>query len=308
MEKPNYPQIALLNACVAQTVLNYLLSVFEWILSGIVIRFGAAAFTVILSIALAPKFHNFGIVMESVNETLTVIFGIAMLLYIVKSLINVSNVGEARRFEKLFREFLSTLIIFLAFLWDERIPKLGNEKELTSFVEGLVIPTLVATAGVLLISVFRKQGLKAYDKYVIQKVINKSSIEASKEEAEVLSDFGNLVSSNPFNGELVRNIESLILKEDYQDIVFINKIWKEHLISSSLGKKTGDLLSPLKLSTTRDTVIYHVSLSFRFGKKLGWYLPLVDLMISHNSWGTDSIYIRQSLKPAMSAREVSTES
>lgn len=305
MEKLTYHQKTLLTAYVGQTALNYLSSVFEWILSGIVIRFVAAAFTVILSIALAPKFHNFGIVMESVNETLTVIFGIAMLLYIVKSLINVSNVGESRRFEKLFREILSTLIIFLAFLWDERIPKLGNEKEFISFVEGLVIPTLVAAAGVLLFSVFRKQGLKAYDKYVIQKVINKSSIEASKEEAEVLSDFGNLVSSNSFNGELVRNIESLILKENYQDIVFIDKIQEEHIISSSLGDGTRDLLFKC---TTIDTVVYHVSLSFRFGKRIGWYLPLVDLMISLNSWGTDSIYIRQSLKPAMSAREVSTES
>ena len=308
MEKPTYHQKYLLNAYVGQTALNYLLAVFEWILSGIVIRYVAAAFTVILSIALAQKFHNFGIVVESVNETISVIFGIAMLVYIVKLFINVSNVGDGRRFGKLFREIFSTFIVFLAFLWDERIPKLGNEKELTLFVEGLVIPTLIAAAGVLLISVFRKQGLKAYDKYVIQKVINKSSMEVSKEEAEVLSDFGNLVSSNQFNGELVRNIESVILKENYQDIVFINKIREEHTISSSLGYRTGNLLSPLKLRTTRDTVIYHVSLSFRFGKRLGWYLPLVDLMISHNSWGTDSIYIRQSLKPAMSAREVSTES
>lgn len=308
MEKPTYHQKYLLNAYVGQTALNYLLAVFEWILSGIVIRYVAAAFTVILSIALAQKFHNFGIVVESVNETISVIFGIAMLEYIVKLFINVSNVGEGRRFENLFRNIFSTFIIFLAFLWDERIPKLGNEKELTSFAEGLVIPILVAAAGVLLFRVIRKQGLKGYDKYVIQKVINKSSIEVSKEEADVLSDFGKLVSSNQFNGELVRNIESLILKEDYQDIVFINEIREEHTISSSLGQKTGDLLSPLKLRTTRDTVIYHVSLSFRFGKRFGWYLPLVDLMISHNSWGTDSIYIRQSLKPAMSAREVSTES
>ena len=168
-----------------------------------------------------------------------------------------------------------------------------------------MIPILVAAAGVLLFRVIRKQGLKGYDKYVIQKVINKSSIEVSKEEADVLSDFGKLVSSNQFNGELVRNIESLILKEDYQDIVFINEIREEHTISSSLGNRTRDLLFKC---TTRDTVIYHVSLSFRFGKRIGWYLPLVDLMISHNSWGTDSIYIRQSLKPAMSAREVSTES
>lgn len=308
MEKPTYHQKTLLNAYVGQTVLNYLLAVFEWILSGTVFSSVAAAFTVILSIALAQNFHNFGIVVESVNDTLSVIFGIAMLVYIVKSFINASNVREVRRFEKLFREIFSTFIIFLTFLWDERIPKFGNEKELTSFVVGLVTPTLVATAAVLLISMFRKQGLKDYDEDVIQKVINKSSIEVSKEEADMFSDFGNLVSSNQFNGNLVRNIESLILKEDYQDIVFINEIWKEHLISSSLGKKTGDLLSPLKLSTTRDTVIYHVSLSFRIGKRLGWYLPLVDLMISHNSWGTDSIYIRQSLKPAMSAREVSTES
>lgn len=308
MEKPTYHQKTLLNAYVGQTVLNYLLAVFEWILSGTVFRSVAAAFTVILSIALAQNFHNFGIVVESVNDTLSVIFGIAMLVYIVKSFINASNVGEVRRFEKLFREIFSTFIIFLTFLWDERIPKFGNEKELTSFVVGLVTPTLVATAAVLLISVFRKQGLKDYDEDVIQKVINKSSIEVSKEEVDTLSDFGNLVSSNQFNGNLVRNIESLILKEEYQDVVFINEIREEHTISSSLGKKTGDLLSPLKLSTTHDTVIYHVSLSFRFGKRLGWYLPLVDLMISHNSWGTDSIYIRQSLKPAMSAREVSTES
>lgn len=308
MEKPTYHQKYLLNAYVGQTALNYLLSVFEWILSGIVIRFVAAAFSVILSIALAQNFHNFGIVVESVNETISVILGIAMLVYIVKLFINVSNVGDGRRFEKLFREIFSTFIVFFAFLWDERIPKLGNEKELTSFVEGLVIPTLIAAAGVLLISVFRKQGLKAYDKYVIQKVINKSSIEASKEEADTLSDFGNLVSSNQFNGELVRNIESVILKENYQDIVFINKIREEHTISSSLGYRTGNLLSPLKLRTTRDTVIYHVSLSFRFGKRLGWYLPLVDLMISLNSWGTDSICIRGSLKPTISTLEESTES
>ena len=308
MEKPTYHKKTLLNAYVGRIVLDYLLSIFEWILSGIVIRSGGAALTVILSIALAQKFHNFSIVVESVDGTLNVIFGIAMLEYIVKLFINVSNVGDGRRFERLLRNIFSTFIIFLAFIWDERIPKLGNEKELTSFVEGLVIPILVATAAVLLFHVFRKQGLKAYDKYVIQKVINRSSIEASKEEADALSDFGNLVSSNPFNGELVRNIESLILKEDYQDIVFINEIQEEHIISSSFGQKTGGLLSPLKLRTTRDTVIYHVSLSFRFGKRFGWYLPLVDLMISHNSWGTDSIYIRQSLKPVMSAREVSTES
>ena len=307
MEKTTYHQKTLLNAYVGQMTLNYLLAVFEWILSGIVIRSVAAAFTVVLSIALAQNFHNFGIVVKSVNETLSVIFGIAMLLCIVKSFINASNVGEGR-FEKLFREFFSTFIIFLAFFWDERIPKLGNEKELTSFVVGLVTPTLVATAVVLLISMFRKQGLKEYDESVIQKVINKSSIEVSKEEADALSDFGNLVSHNQFNEKLVRNIESLILKEEYQDIVFINKIREEHIISSSLGNKTGDLLSPIKLSTTRDTVIYHVSLSFRFGKRLGWYLPLVDLMISHNSWGTDSIYIRQSLKPAMPVREELTES
>lgn len=307
MGKTTYHQKTLLNAYVGQMTLNYLLAVFEWILSGIVIRSVAAASTIVLSIALAQNFHNFGIVVKSVNETLSVIFGIAMLLCIVKSLINASIVGEGR-FEKLFREIFSTFIIFLAFFWDDRIPKFGNEKELTSFVEGLVTPTLVATAAVLLISVFRKQGLKDYDEDVIQKVINKSSIEVSKEEVDTLSDFGNLVSSNQFNGNLVRNIESLILKEEYQDVVFINEIREEHTISSSLGKKTGDLLSPLKLSTTHDTVIYHVSLSFRFGKRLGWYLPLVDLMISHNSWGTDSIYIRQSLKPAMSAREVSTES
>lgn len=305
MEKPTYHQKYLLNAYVGQTVLDYLSSVFEWILSGFVIRFVAAAFTVILSIALAQNFHNFGIVVESVNETISVIFGIAMLVYIVKLFINVSNVGDGRRFEKLFREIFSTFIVFLAFLWDERIPKLGNEKEFTLFVEGLVIPTLIAAAGVLLISVFRKQGLKAYDKYVIQKVINKSSIEVSKEEAEALSDFGNLVSSNPFNGELVRNIESLILKEDYQDIVFINEIREEHIISSSLGNGTRDLLFKC---TARDTVIYHVSLSFRFGKRIGWYLPLVDLMISLNSWGTDSIFIRGSLKPTISTLEESTES
>lgn len=307
MEKMAYHQKTLLNAYVGQTVLNYLSSVFEWILCGIVIRFVAAGWSVILSIAFAKNFQNFGIVAESVDNTVSVFFGVVMLLCIVKSFINASNVGEGR-FEKLFREIFSTFIIFLAFFSDERIPKLGNEKELASFVVGLVIPTLVATAAVLLISVFRKQGLKAYDKYVIQKVINKSSIEVSKEEADTLSDFGNLVSRNQFNEKLVRNIESLILKEDYQDVVFINKIREEHIISSSLGGRTGDLLSPLELSTTRDTVIYHVSLSFRFGKRLGWYLPLVDLMISHNSWGTDSIYIRQSLKPAMSARELSTES
>ena len=305
MEKPTYHQKYLLNAYVGQTALNFLLGVFEWILSGIVIRYVAAAFTVILSIALAQKFHSFGIVVESVNETISVIFGIAMLVYIVKLFINVSNVGDGRRFEKLFREIFSTFIVFFAFLWDERIPKLGNEKELTLFVEGLVIPTLIAAAGVLLISVFRKQGLKAYDKYVIQKAINKSSIEVSKEEAEVLSDFGNLVSSNQFNSELVRNIESLILKEDYQDIVFINEIREEHIISSSLGNRTRDLLFKC---TTRDTVIYHVSLSFRFGKRIGWYLPLVDLMISLNSWGTDSIYIRGSFKPTLAALKESTES
>lgn len=305
MEKPTYHQKYLLNAYVGQTALNYLLSVFEWILSGIVIRYVAAAFTVILSIALAQKFHNFGIVVESVNETISVIFGIAMLEYIVKLFINVSNVGEGRRFENLFRNIFSTFIIFLAFLWDERIPKLGNEKELTSFAEGLVIPILVAAAGVLLFRVIRKQGLKGYDKYVIQKVINKSSIEVSKEEADVLSDFGKLVSSNQFNGELVRNIESLILEEDYQDIVFINEIREEHTISSSLGNGTRDLLFKC---TTRDTVIYHVSLSFRFGKRIGWYLPLVDLMISLNSWGTDSIYIRGSSKPRLAALEESTES
>lgn len=305
MGKPTYHQKTLLNAYVGQTALNYLLAVFEWILSGIVIRYVAAAFTVILSIALAQKFHNFGIVVESVNETISVIFGIAMLEYIVKLFINVSNVGEGRRFENLFRNIFSTFIIFLAFLWDERIPKLGNEKELTSFAEGLVIPILVAAAGVLLFRVIRKQGLKGYDKYVIQKVINKSSIEVSKEEADVLSDFGKLVSSNQFNGELVRNIESLILKEDYQDIVFINEIREEHTISSSLGNGTRDLLFKC---TTRDTVIYHVSLSFRFGKRIGWYLPLVDLMISLNSWGTDSIYIRGSSKPRLAALEKSTES
>lgn len=301
----SYHQRYLLTAYVGQTTLNYLLSVFEWILCGIVIRFVAAGWSVILSIAFAKNFQNFGIVAESVDNTVSVFFGVAMLLYIVKSFINASNVEEGRRFEKLFREIFSAFVVFLVFLWDERIPKLGNEKELTSFVDGLVIPTLIAAAGVLLIIVFRKQDLKAYDKYVIQKVINKSSIEASKEEADTLSDFGNLVSSNPFNGELVRNIESLILKEDYQDVVFINEIREEHIISSSLGNGTRDLLFKC---TTRDTVIYHVSLSFRFGKRIGWYLPLVDLMISLNSWGTDSIYIRQSLKPAMSAREVSTES
>lgn len=307
MEKLTYHQRYLLTAYVGQTTLNYLLSVFEWILCGIVIRFVAAGWSVSLSIAFAKNFQNFDIVAESVDNTVSVFFGLMMLLRIVKLFINASNVEEGR-FEKLFREIFSTFIIFLAFIiWDERIPKFGNEQEITSFVEGLVTPTLVATAAVLLISMFRKQGLKEYDESVIQKVINKSSIEVSKEEADMLSDFGNLVSRNQFNEKLVRNIESLILKEDYQDIVFINKIRQEHIISSSLGEKTGDLLSPVKLSTTRDTVIYHVALSFRFGKRLGWYLPLVDLMISYNSWGTDSIYIRQSLKPAMPVREELTE-
>ena len=231
-----------------------------------------------------------------------------MLLCFFKTLVRIARLEELGETGKLLRELFSIFIILLIFLGRERIPKFGNEQEITSFVVGLVIPTLVATAALLLFSVFQKNGLKDYDEYVIQKVINKSSIEVSKEEADMFSDFGNLVSHNQFNEKLVRSIESLILKEDYQDIVFINKIREEHIISSSLGKKTEDLLSPLKLRTTRDTVIYHVSLSFRFGKRLGWYLPLVDLMISHNSWGTDSIYIRQSLKPAMSAREVSTES
>lgn len=307
MEKLTYYQKTLLTAYAGQKTLNYLSSVFEWILCGIVIRFVAAGWSVSLSIAFAKNFQNFGIVAESVDNTVSVFFGLMMLLRIVTLFINASNVEEGR-FEKLFREIFSTFIIFLAFIiWDKRIPKFGNEQEITSFVEGLVIPTLAAAAEVLLISVLRKQGSKVYDKYVIQKVINKSSIEVSKEEADTLSDFGNLVSHNQFNEKLVRNIESLILKEEYQDIVFINKIQEEHIISSSLGEKTGDLLSPVKLSTTRDTVIYHVSLSFRFGKRLGWYLPLVDLMISHNSWGTDSICIRQSLKPAMPARERITE-
>lgn len=308
MEKMSYYQKSLLNAYVGQTALNYLLSVFEWILCGIVIRSVAAGCSVFLSIVFSKNFQNFGIVVESVDNTVSLIFGVVMLSCIVKTIIRFANVEELGRTVKLFREFFSTFIILLTFLFWERVPEFGNEQEITSFVVGLVISTLVAAAEVLLISVLRKQGLKVYDKYVIQNVINKSSIEVSKEEADALSDFGNLVSHNQFNEKLVRNIESLILKEEYQDIVFINKIREEHIISSSLGNKTGDLLSPIKLSTTRDTVIYHVSLSFRFGKRLGWYLPLVDLMISLNSWGTDSIYIRQSLKPAMSVREELTES
>lgn len=308
MEKPTYHQKTLLSAYVANKVLDYLLYIFELLISGLVIRFVISALVVILSIAFAKNFQKFGIVAESVEGTLSVIFGVVMLSYIIKSFINASNVEETRRLEKLFKEIFSVFILFIACDWGNLIPKFGNEQEIMSFVVGLVRPALLATAVVLLISMFRKQGLKEYDESVIQKVINKSSIEVSKEEIDMLSDFGNLVSHNQFNEKLVRNIESLILKEDYQDVVFINEIREEHIISSSLGGRTGDLLSPLGLSTTRDTVIYHVSLSFRFGKRLGWYLPLVDLMISHNSWGTDSIYIRQSLKPAMSAREVSTES
>lgn len=282
------PQTALLWAYGLKTISQFLFYVLELVFSG----FTVAGYICVLSISASRDFQNFKVQTQVVKTMIVVLLLLIMLMFLSRLITRVfKNVNNTPK------EVISIISFFLPLLAKSIVPKFSNPQELEVFGVDSLKSAIVSFSIVLLAVIARKLTLKFYNWFVIQKVLDKSSVEIADGNSQQISKFGMIVFGRQLEDNDVRKIEQIILKDDYKDIVFIEKLDKEQSLSSCLGKETQDKSQKPKLYVGSNSAVYMLSLSLRFGKDLGWYVPLTNLLLSHNSWGINRIRVYRSNRP-----------
>ena len=293
------PQTALLWAYGLKTISQFLFYVLELVFSG----FAVAGYICVLSVWASNDFQNFKVQTQVVKTMIVVLLLVAMLLFLSKVFTRIFKNGE-----NTLKEVISIISFLIPLLVKSNIPpKFSNPQELEVFGVDSLKLVIVNSIIVLLVVVARKLTLKFYNWFIIQKVLDKSSVEIADENSQQISKFGMIVLEQQLEDDDVRKIEQIILKDDYKDVVFIEKLDKEQSLSSCLGKETWDKSQKPKLYVDSNSVIYMLSLSLRFGKDFGWYVPLTNLLLSHSSWGINSIRVYNSNRPLGNALMGKTE-
>lgn len=283
------PQTALLWAYGLKTISQFLFYVLELVFSG----FAVAGYICVLSVWASNDFQNFKVQTQVVKTMIVVLLLVAMSLFLSKVFTRIFKNSENTP-----KEVISIISFLIPLLVKSNVPpKLSNPQELEVFGVDSLKLVIVNSIIVLLVVVARKLTLKFYNWFIIQKVLDKSSVEIADENSQQISKFGMIVLERQLEDDDVRKIEQIILKDDYKDVVFIEKIDKEQSLSSCLGKETQDKSQKPKLYVGSNSVVYTLSLSLRFGKDLGWYIPLTNLLLSHSSWGINRIRVYRSNRP-----------
>ena len=265
------PQTALLWAYGLKTISQFLFYVLELVFSG----FTVAGYICVLSISASRDFQNFKVQTQVVKTMIVVLLLLIMLMFLSRLITRVfKNVNNTPK------EVISIISFFLPLLAKSIVPKFSNPQELEVFGVDSLKSAIVSFSIVLLAVIARKLTLKFYNWFVIQKVLDKSSVEIADGNSQQISKFGMIVFGRQLEDNDVRKIEQIILKDDYKDIVFIEKLDKEQSLSSCLGKETQDKSQKPKLYVGSNSAVYMLSLSLRFGKDLGWYVPLTNLLFS----------------------------
>lgn len=282
------PQTALLWAYGLKTISQFLFYVLELVFSG----FTVAGYICVLSISASKDFQNFKVQTQVVKTMIVVLLLVIMLIFLSRVIIRVFKNADNTP-----KEVISIISFFFPLFAKAIVPKFSNPQELEVFGVDSLKSAIVSFSIVLLAVIARKLTLKAYNWFVIQKVLDKSSVEIADGNSQQISKFGMIVFGRQLEDNDVRKIEQIILKDDYKDIVFIEKLDKEQSLSSYLGKETQDKSQKPKLCVDSNSAVYMLSLSLRFGKDLGWYVPLTNLLLSHNSWGINRIRVYRSNRP-----------
>ena len=282
------PQTALLWAYGLKTISQFLFYVLELVFCG----FAVAGYIYVLSISASKDFQNFKVQTQVVKTMIVVLLLVIMLIFLSRVITRVFKNADNTP-----KEVISIISFFFPLFEKSIVPKFSNPQELEVFGVDSLKSAIVSSSIVLLAVIARKLTLKVYNWFVIQKVLDKSSVEIADGNSQQISKFGMIVFGRQLEDNDVRKIEQIILKDDYKDIVFIEKIDKEQSLSSCLGKETQDKSQKPKLCVGSNSVVYTLSLSLRFGKDLGWYIPLTNLLLSHSSWGINRIRVYSSNRP-----------
>ena len=284
----NKPQTALLWAYGLKTISQFLFYVLELVFSG----FAVASCICALAISASKDFQNFKVQTQVVKTMIVVLLLVIMLIFLSRVIIRVFKNADNTP-----KEVISIISFFFPLLAKAIVPKFSNPQELEVFGVDSLKLVIVNWSLILLVIVARKLTLKCYSWFIIRKVLDKSSVEITDGNSQQISKFGMIVFGRQLEDNDVRKIEQIILKDDYKDIVFIEKLDKEQSLSSYLGKETQDKSQKPKLCVDSNSAVYMLSLSLRFGKDLGWYVPLTNLLLSHNSWGINRIRVYRSNRP-----------
>lgn len=280
------PQTALLWAYGLKTISQFLFYVLELVFSG----FAVASCICALAISASKDFQNFKVQTQVVKTMIVVLLLVVMLMFFSKVFVRIFKNGENAP-----KEVISIISFLVPLFGNSNVyTNFSNPQELEVFGVDSLKLVIVNWSLILLVIVARKLTLKCYSWFVIRKVLDKSSVEITDENSQQISKFGMIVSGRQLEDNDVRKIEQIILKDDYKDIIFVEKLDKEQSLYSCLGKETQDKGQKPKLCVTSNRAIYMLSLSLRFGKDLGWYVPLTNLLLSHSSWGINRIRVYSS--------------
>lgn len=242
----NKPQTTLLWTYGLKTISQFLFYVFELIFSG----FAVSGYICALSIFVSKDFQNFKIQTQVVKTMIAVLLLVVMSAFLSKVLTRIF-----KDVENILKELVSMIIFLFPLFSQSVVPEFSNLQEMGTFAGNSLKLAFVNSGIVLLIIIIRKLILKGYSWFITRKIIDKSSVETTDENLQSISKFGLLVFGKQFEDCDVRKIEQTILKEDYQSIVFIEKIVKKQSLTSYVAKETGSKNEEPKLFVTNNNAL-----------------------------------------------------